>query len=255
MNIRGKLSALLACALAVIPLSEARSGGLVEYPFDLGNFSTPLLIDNPYWPLLPGLTVVYHEASGDECVVNEVRVTSQTKQDFSGDYAGLAVRVVLDREWLDEDCDGGRDVVLESTFDWYAQDDTGNIWYLGEDTTEYEYDDEGNFLGTSKEGSWEAGVDGAIAGLIMLAQPQTGLFYQQEFYADVAEDGARVIGTDRTVSTGLGTFTGCIVTKESSPLSPGTIEHKYYCPNAGLVLVKEFSGKTTLAEAVEIDAP
>jgi hypothetical protein len=70
----------------------------------------------------------------------------RSKSDFNGDYAGLTARVVLDREWLDEDCDGGRDVLLESTFDWYAQDDSGNIWYVGEDTTEFLYDDAGVFL-------------------------------------------------------------------------------------------------------------
>ena len=218
-------------------------------------FHTPLLIDNPYWPLLPGTRVVYAEVSADGCIVNEVQVTSDSKNDFAGAYAGLTARVVLDREWTDEDCDGGRDVLLENTFDWYAQDDAGNIWYVGEDTSEYEYDDAGNFLGVTKEGSWQAGNNDAIAGLIMLAQPFAGASYQQEFQADVAEDFGRVIGTDRTVTTGLGSFDGCVITKEWSPLSPGVVEHKYYCPNAGLVLVHEFHGKTTVAEAVEIDAP
>lgn len=253
MRISAKFAASLAGALAFCALADARSGGRVEPSFELANFSTPLLIDNPYWPLLPGMRVVYSEVSQDECIVNEVQVTSDSKTDFDGAYAGLAARVVLDREWQDGDCDGGRDVLLESTDDWYAQDDAGNIWYVGEDTTEYEYDDEGNFLGISKEGSWEAGTDGAIAGLIMLAQPSPGAFYQQEFLADVAEDSAKVIGVDRQVSTGLGTFTGCLVTKEWSPLSRGAIEHKYYCPDAGLVLVREFRGKTTVAEAVDIE--
>lgn len=255
MRIPPKLPALLCGVLALSIASQARAGGLVEYPFDLANFSTPLLIDNPYWPLLPGARVVYFEESEDECIVNEVLVTSDAKSDFNNDYAGLTARVVFDREWLDEDCDGGRDVLLESTFDWYAQDDGGNIWYVGEDSVEFLYDDEGVFLGTTTEGSWQAGDDGAVAGLIMLAQPETGVFYSQEFYEDVAEDAAKVIGVDRDVSTGLGDFSGCIITKEWSPLSPGSIEHKHYCPDVGLVLIEEMGGKTTVVEAVEIDLP
>ena len=254
MHISSKLPALLCGVLALAIASQARGGGLVEEPFDLANFSTPLLIDNPYWPLLPGARVVYFEESEDECIVNEVLVTSDTKSDFNGIYAGLTARVVFDREWLDEDCDGGRDVLLESTFDWHAQDDSGNIWYLSEDTTEFLYDDQGEFLGTSTEGSWQAGEDGAVAGLIMLAQPSPGAFYQQEFYEDVAEDAAKIIGVDREVSTNLGDFSGCIITKEWSPLSPGSIEHKHYCPDFGLVLI-EGPGSNSAIEAVEIDLP
>ena len=255
MRIPPKVSALLVGALALLVASQARGGGLVEYPFDLAEFSTPLLIDNPYWPLLPGARVVYFEESEDECIVNEVLVTSNTKSDFNGVYAGLTARVVFDREWLDEDCDGGRDVLLESTFDWHAQDDSGNIWYLGEDTTEFLYDDEGGFVGTSKEGSWQAGEDGAVAGLIMLAQPAPGAFYQQEFYEGVAEDAAKVIGVDRKVTINLGDFDGCVITKEWSPLSPGSIEHKHYCPDFGLVLIEHAGGKSDAVEAVEIDLP
>jgi hypothetical protein len=256
MRTPAKLAAAVTGALILLYASSARSGGLVEIPFELANFTTPLLIDNPYSPMLPGLRVVFSEVSVDECVTDEVLVTADSKTDFIGDYTGLEARVVLDRAWLDADCDGGRDVLLEDTFDWYAQDDAGNVWYVGEDTTAYEYDDEGNLIGSSKEGSWQAGTDGAVAGLIMLAEPSPGDFYQQEFAADTAEDAAKVVGTDREVTTGLGTFTGCLVTKEWSPLSPGAIEHKYYCPDTGgLVLVREFHGKTTIGEAVEIDLP
>lgn len=250
-----RFAALLGGLLALTHLPDARSGGLVEYGFDLADFSTPLAIDNRYWPLLPGTRFVYFEVSDNECVVNEFLVTQDARQDFQNAYAGLAARVILDREWLDEDCDGGRDVLLESTFDWYAQDNAGNVWYFGEDTTEYLYDDQGNFLATSKEGSWQAGVDGAVAGLVMLASPSPGASYQQEFQEDVAEDAAKVIGLDREVSIGLGDFDQCIVTREWTPLEPGGIEHKYYCRDVGLVLVDKLGGKPAAAEAVEIDLP
>jgi len=256
MRTAAKLTAALMGALALLVAHKAHAGGLVEIPFDIANFTAPLAIDNPYMPLPPGMRVVFSEVSVDECVIDEVEVTSDSKNDFQGAYAGLTARVVLDHAWQDVDCDGGRDLLLEDTFDWYAQDNDGNVWYVGEDTTAYEYDEDGNPLGSSKEGSWEAGSDGAIAGLIMLAEPSSGDFYQQEFREGVAEDAAKVIGVDRQVTTGLGTFEGCLITKEWSPLSLGSVEQKYYCPDAaGLVLVREFHGKTTIAEAIEIDVP
>ena len=241
-------SALLGAATIAAPAS---AGGLVQPRFDLADFSAPLAIDNRYWPLPAGRRIVYFEAGEDACKVNEFLVTHRTKQDFTGIYAGLQARVILDREWLDADCDGGRDRLLESTFDWHAQDDAGNVWYFGEDTVEFLYDDAGNPIGTSTAGSWEAGVDGAIAGLIMLAEPAPGLFYQQEFYAGVAEDRAKVIGVDQEVVIGLGDFSGCIVTKDTSPLSPGAIEHKHYCPDAGLVLI-DHPGAKDAVEAVDL---
>jgi len=241
--------ALLCCA------GPINAGGLVEFEFDLASFSTPLAIDNPYWPLVPDRRIVYLEVAEDECVINDFLVTDQAKEDFQGAYAGLAARVILDREWLDEDCDGGRDVLLEDTFDWYAQDDAGNVWYLGEDTIEYLFDEEGNPIGSTTEGSWEAGVDGAIAGVIMLAEPTNGDFYRQEFYAGVAEDAAKIIGTGRNVSIGLGDFSNCLTTKEWSPLSPGTIEHKHYCPDVGLVSIEALGGKTEITEAVDLGLP
>ena len=255
MRTQAKMASILAGLAALVFAREAHSGGLVEPSFDLADFSTPLLIDNTYLPLAPGLRVVFSEVSVDECITSEMTVTGDSKNDFQGPYAGLAARVVTDREWLDEDCDGGRDLLLEDTFDWYAQDDDGNVWYVGEDTTAFEYDDDGNLTGTSTAGSWEAGIDGAIAGLIMLAAPSPGDSYRQEFLEDVAEDEAKVIGIEREVTTGLGTFEDCLVTKEWSSLSHGSVEHKHYCPNLGLVLVREFHGKTTVAEAIEIDLP
>ncbi len=244
--------ALLGCALAV---GTTQAGGLVELPFQLANFSAPLTIDNPFWPLVPGRQIVYAEVSDDECVINDFIVTDQTKSDFGGAYAGLTARVIADTEWLDEDCDGGRDRLLEDTDDWYAQDNAGNVWYLGEDTTEFLYDENGNPTGSSTLGSWEAGVDGAVAGLIMLADPTSGAFYQQEFYAGVAEDAAKVIGVERPVSIGLGDFDGCLVTKEWSPLSRGSLEHKHYCPDVGLVLIEKLAGKPETVEPIDLGLP
>ncbi|QSX79562.1 hypothetical protein [Agrilutibacter solisilvae] len=232
--------------------APANAGGLVTPDFQLSNFSAPLQIDNPYWPLPAGREIVYFEVGEDECIVGSFVVTQDTRT-FTGPYAGLVARVIEDREWLDEDCDGGRDVLLEDTFDWHAQDDAGNVWYFGEDTTEYLFDENGDPAGTSKEGSWEAGVDGAVAGLIMLANPGPGQKYRQEYYAGVAEDMGKVKGIDVPTSIAIGDFDGCVVIKEWSKLSPGAIEHKTYCPLVGLVRIDGLTGgPTTVTEAIDL---
>ena len=110
-------------------------------------------IDNPYMPLEPGTTFVYNAETADEFILDNITVTDATRE-----IIGVSCRVVYDVETVDG-------TVTEETDDWYAQDDDGNVWYFGEDTVEYIYDDNGNLIDTSTEGSWEAGVDGALPGI------------------------------------------------------------------------------------------
>ena len=241
----------LACTLLACGLAMPGQAAEVTLAFRLANFSHPLAITNRYSPMVAGRRAVFYEVEDDECSVDDIVVTQQAKTNFRGPYAGLAARVVRDRAWEDDDCDGGRDRLAEDTFDWFAQDNAGNVWYLGENTTAFTYDAAGHVIARSTAGSWEAGRNGAIAGLIMLAHPATGLSYQQEFAEGIAEDRARVEKIGQTVTTGLGTFSGCIVTKESTPLAPNDIERKTYCPNVGLVLVELQGGKGG-AEAVDL---
>lgn len=256
-----KISLHVAWALLLAALflpHYAMAGGLVEEEFELANFPFPTIIDNPYWPLVPGTSFVYTAEDDDECTVNIVAATAAVKSDFSGIYAGLDALVVDDREWLDQGCDGdvdAEDVLLEKTFDWYAQDYQQNIWYLGEDTIEFLFDDGGNPIGMSSEGSWEAGVSGALAGILVLGSPEKGLFYRQEFLEDVAEDMAKVLNTDLDVSTDFGDFEGCIKTKEWTKLDPGHNEHKFYCPGTGLVLIESIKGKTVAEVLKDINGP
>ena len=237
------------------------AGGRVEVDIDFSaDFNDPLTINNPYWQLLPGNTFVYRAVEDDECLVNEVVVTELTKNDFVTPYDNITARVVDDTEWEDTDCDGvGDGDPLEVTQDWYAQDDFGHIWYFGEETIDEE---------SSTEGSWEAGKDvadvGSIAepGIVMLAHPDVsttdsvlaapGLFYEQEFYEDEAEDMGKVKRLNASVvlemQNNLATseYTDCLQTKEWTPVEPGAVEHKYYCPYTGLVLINELSGGPTV---------
>jgi hypothetical protein len=178
-------------------------------------------IDNPYWPMKPGNRWVYNEtdAEGNEIQV-EVTVTNDKKN-----ILGISAAVVHDVVTQDGS-------VKEDTLDWYAQDGDGNIWYLGEDTKEYE-----SGVVVSTEGSWEAGVDGAQAGIVVPANPEVGMTYRQEYYAGEAEDRAKVLSLDEQVEVPYGAFDGCLQTEDSTPLDPDVLEHKYYCRDVGSALV------------------
>ena len=123
----------------------------------------------------------------------------------------------------------------------------GDIWYFGEYSEQWE---DGVVVGT--EGSWEAGVDGAKAGILMLGDPHPGDSYRQEYWEDEAEDMAKVLRLNATVSGPSGYHENCLETKEWSPLDAGNVEHKFYAPGVGLVLVKELKGKTLHVELIEV---
>jgi hypothetical protein len=239
MKIRLRGLMVLAAASAFLS-ADARAGGLVDIPFDADNFSDPLTIDNPYWPLAPGTTFTYLTASGEDCEVDEVTVTSNTKM-----IEGVQTREVHDQAWEDPMCNGMKGPLVEDTLDWYAQDKAGNIWYFGEATSE-------------ATGSWEAGQAGADPGIVILARPQPGDFYSQENAPGEAEDQGKVLRLNAKVSLTLDNqidpdqFSGCMETKESSPLEPGAIEHKFYCPDLGLVVIEELKGKTVRTELFEV---
>jgi hypothetical protein len=172
-------------------------------------------IENPYFPLAPGSKWVYRE--GAQRV--EISVTNETKK-----IEGITTRVV--RDVVTEDGE-----LVESTRDWYAQDSDGNVWYMGEATTEYE-----NGKPKTTEGSWEAGVDGAEPGIIMPAEPRTGLSYRQEYYKGHAEDRAKVVTLDARVKVPFGRFDDALKTEDTAPLGKASVEHKYYARGTGLVL-------------------
>ncbi len=190
-------------------------------------------IDNPYLPLEPGSRWVYR-SGGVDPETTTVTVTGDTRE-----VQGVTTTVVHD---VVRDADGK---MIEDTFDWFAQDAAGNVWYFGEDTTEY--DDRGR---PDHSGSWEAGVDGAQAGLAMPAEARVGDSYQQENSRGRAEDRAEVLSVDESVNVEFGSFTDVVQTEDTSPLEPGLVEHKYYAPGVGLVLEQTVLGGAERAELV-----
>lgn len=182
-------------------------------------------IDNPWLPLVPGTTAVFEGTTSGGFERIEETVTTRTKT-----ILGAPCVVVESRAYVDGE-------LVEETLDWYSQDAEGNVWYLGEDTKEYE----GGVV-VSTEGSWEAGVDGAEPGILMLAAPEVGDAYRQEYYEGEAEDMAEVVGLDVPVTLGDGTPYTCLVTREWTPLEPDQDERKYYAEGVGLVREAQADG-------------
>ena len=198
--------------------SSGVTSNLVTIPFDPNNFVSG--VTNPYLPLVPGTTFTYRNLLKTTEELNTIEVTRDRKT-----ILGVAVTVVHDQVFL---ADGS---LAEDTFDWYAQDEQGNVWYFGEDTKEY---DHGVLVTTA--GSWEAGKNGALAGIVMLADPHVGDVYKQEDAPGVVADMAKVVSLDETLTVPYGTFTHCIETTEWTPVEPGDRSHKFYARNVGNVL-------------------
>jgi RTX calcium-binding nonapeptide repeat (4 copies) len=181
-------------------------------------------IDNPYLPLRPGTTFVYENK--DDNSTDVFTVTHRTKI-----VDGVECVVVHDIAEVNG-------VLVEDTFDWFAQDRAGNVWYFGEDTREYE---PGNPEPINNAGSFEAGVDGAEAGILMPADPRVGERYQQELAPGIAEDYAVVLDLTATVNVPYGSSEAALKTRDVNPLDP-SVERKFYIPGVGNVLTTDAEG-------------
>jgi hypothetical protein len=241
MNTRNKaflIVALLASAaiagIAANGQSAFAGGGSKTngIAFDKGDFGNSLNIDNKYFPLRPGTTFIYQGTKEGEQAKDVFVVTDEAKQ-----ILGVTARVVHDTAYLN-----GK--VSEITDDWFAQDDDGNVWYLGEFTTEVETG--------SHEGSWQAGVQGAKPGIIMEAQPKVGDTYYQEFFQHFAEDQARVVKLDESVCVPYRCFDNVLVTEDFTALDPGVADHKYYAPGVGEIKEKRIQGGTEVIELLKV---
>jgi hypothetical protein len=218
------------------PAPAALPQGSERVAMDPANFSAD--IDNRFWPMAPGTRWTYRELDEENRAQDVVvTATSRTKRIANG----ITVRVVRDTV-------SRHRRVVEDTFDWYAQDKQGNVWYLGEETAEYEG---GNVKTTA--GSWEAGVDGAQAGIAIPAQPADGMKYRQEYYEGEAEDSGEVLGVGEQVESPAGHYDGALLTKDTTPLEPDVVEYKLYAPGVGPVLALTVSGGGGREELLNVE--
>jgi hypothetical protein len=185
---------------------------------DPANFSAD--IDNPYWPMKPGTRWIYRGTEGNRPIKEVVVATTKTRKIANG----ITARVMRDTAYRD-----GK--LVEDTFDWYAQDQDGNVWYLGEDTAEFK---NGKVANTG--GSFEAGVDGALPGIIMPGDPRPGMKYRQEYYKGEAEDNGEVLSTSETAKLPAGHFVNMLLTKDTVAHDSNSLEYKFYARDVGPVL-------------------
>lgn len=176
-------------------------------------------IDNPYLPFPVGRVFVFEGTRDGVPTRTEVTITTAVR-------TIMGVRCIVVRDIVTSNT-----ALVEKTTDWYAQDHQGNVWYFGEQTAEY-----ASGAVTSTAGTWEAGVDGALPGIVMPAHPKTGTsVYRQEYRPGVAEDLAKVVSTGASAKVPAGTYSSAVVTRDTDPLNPTKLEHKTYGRGVGLI--------------------
>jgi hypothetical protein len=227
-----------AAAVGVGALTASAGAPAAKYdpPVNPAAFSTR--IDNPYMPWKPGTVFRYRGRTGHARELDIVRVTHRTKRAL-----GVKAVVVKDFSRLDGKPE-------ELTYDYYAQDRSGNVWYFGEDSNDYHH---GRWV--RNDGSWLAGVGGAKPGIVMEAHPKAGDRYRQEFYRGHAEDRAKVLGAGGPISVAYGHFDRTLLTREHSALEPKVLERKYYARGIGDVNDVTTRGGTDHAQLVSIKRP
>jgi hypothetical protein len=244
MNVRPGLVVFGLVALAAVGAGAGAAApskscvvprGSEHVTLDPADFTTR--ITNPWWPMSVGSRWVYRETAPDGTTQRDVVVVLPKTKAIAN---GLTARIVSDVATEDG-------VPVEVTHDYYSQDRCGNLWYLGEATTEYE-----NGKPVSTEGSFEAGVDGAEPGVILPARPTLGMRYRQEQYAGHAEDRAEIFSLREQVSVPLGHFRRgrVLMTRETNPLEPKVLEYKFYARGIGPVLAIGVSGGADREELV-----
>jgi len=211
---------LVALAVAAGVAGAASGGGVAGSGFSAR-------VDNPWLPLTPGTTYTYHGIRDGKPSRDVMTVTHRTKA-----IAGAPCVVVSDRLYL-----AGR--LAENTLDFYTQDSLGNVWYYGEATAEL--DAKGRV--TSREGSWQAGVNGAKPGIFMPAKPRIGYAGRQEYYKGHAEDHFRIAAMFGK---------NALLTEETTPLEPGVLDHKLYVRGVGTVVERTVKGGDELNELISL---
>jgi hypothetical protein len=196
-------------------------------------------VDNRWFPLRPGNRLVYRGTEDGTQLRDVFYVTRRTKV-----IDGVTCRVVRDRVFEDG-------VLREVTTDWYAQTKGGTVWYFGERTALLNK----RHQVVSREGSFRSGRDGAEAGVFMTAHPEVGQSFQQENYPGQAEDTFTVLDLHAQISVPVLASADALLTKETTPLEPGVVDHKYYVRDIGTVREVTVKGGTESLELVSVTHP
>jgi hypothetical protein len=237
---KAKMAALgCAVALSAGALTASTATGGVAAPGGSGpgaaRFDNPK--QNPYFPLKPGTVARYRGSDEGQQFREKVTVTHKLKT-----IQGVRTTVIHD---VLRRADGS---LAEKTRDWYAADNKGNVWYFGEKTATY--DEQGNV--DSREGSWQAGKHGAVAGLIMPADPKPTNAYRQEFYKGHAEDQAWIVQRHSNVTVQYGTFHNVVRSFEWTRLEKGVLSLKLYARGLGIIREKDLSGGSEVFDLVSV---
>jgi hypothetical protein len=193
-------------------------------------------IDNPWLPLQPGAKWTYEKTTPDSTEVIVLTVLKKTKAIGGADATIVREKVTEDGE------------LIEKGVAWYAQDTEGNVWNLGDSTTAYED-------GETEEEGWEVGVEGAQAGIAMLADPQVDDTYLQMFQEGEAEDQTTVLSVDESVEGPAGSWSGVLKTEDTTPLEPELVEHKYFAEGVGSVQQETVEGEEEKVVLVKYTKP
>ena len=228
----------LAGAIAVwVTQADASPGGgsSVSYEPVLSPANFVGVIDNPYFPLPVGRTLIYRGIKDGQSMVDTVTVTNQTKV-----IEGITATAVSDVSTHES-------TVLEKTTDWYAQDATGTVWYLGEDTSAF------NPNGTvDTSGSWQSGVNDGEPGIIMESNSQIPDAYRQEYAAGNAEDTAWIVNTSGSITIPLGRVHNVLTSLEFARIEPGVIDQKIYAPGLGIAVERSMTGPLEVDRLVNV---
>jgi hypothetical protein len=235
------VSIVATISLGAVAGTDTTEPAAVIDPGDGGDYAPSIdpaefvdVIDNPYLPYAVGTRWAYEGESDGETERTEIEVLAETRE-----ILGVTATVVRDTVYVDDE-------IVEDTFDWFAQDLDGNVWYFGEDTREFE-----DGVAVNTEGAWEAGIDGALPGIVMPAEPEVGDAFRQEYYPGEAEDMAEILEAGVARSIAFGEFDDVVVMKNWTPLEPEVIEEKWFASGVGMIYEMTTAGGEGSAELVE----
>ena len=225
------LAVLAAAFLLSTPMQALAAPILPD--FGAATFAPGAPIDNRYFPLIDDRIRTYQGSFEDEGELVTERFVLTDRVGEGPIILGVQTSTQRDQSFEDG-------LLVEDTLDYYAQDSAGNVWYFGEDVTNFIYDDDGNLIDTNSESAWRAGVNGAQPGFIMPASLTVGFNYFQEFAAaDEALDQGTISALGLTMTVPVGTFTDVLRVLETTELDLDAREFKFFAPDFGLIAVHE----------------